>query len=148
MRRHVAVLLLLAACPAGSPSSITPTLPGDGTAHVAQPTDPTKGSKDDPWAGRTDLITAPAAQPPAKLDLPEIQRFTLPNGLAVMVIPDAHLPLVSMQMAVRAGRGDEPHAKLGVAEFEKVTAADVERVVKKYMAPERATVVVIPPKGS
>ncbi len=33
-----------------------------------------------------------------------------------------------------------------VEEIEKVTAADVSRVVKQYMAPELATVVVIPPK--
>ena len=31
--------------------------------------------------------------------------------------------------------------------IEKVTAADVQRVVKQYMTPDRATVVVIPPKG-
>lgn len=31
--------------------------------------------------------------------------------------------------------------------IEKVTAADVARVVKQYMAPDRATIVVIPPKG-
>lgn len=131
MRRHVALLLVLAGCPAGSPSSITPTLPGDGTAHVAQPTDPTRTGKDDPWANRTDLIAAPAAQPPAKLDLPEIQRFTLPNGLTVMVIADSHLPLISMQMAVRAGRGDEPHSKLGVAEF---TANMLVKGTKKHDA--------------
>ncbi len=34
-----------------------------------------------------------------------------------------------------------------VESIEKVTAADVQRVVKQYMAPDRATVVVIPPKG-
>jgi len=44
--------------------------------------------------------------------------------------------------------GDSGQWVKDIAEFEKVTAADVERVVKKYMAPERATVVVIPPKGS
>lgn len=34
-----------------------------------------------------------------------------------------------------------------VDSIEKVTAADVQRVVKQYMAPDRATIVVIPPKG-
>jgi hypothetical protein len=32
-----------------------------------------------------------------------------------------------------------------LAEFEKITAADVQRVVKSYLAPSRATVVIIPP---
>ena len=34
-----------------------------------------------------------------------------------------------------------------VDSIEKVTAADVQRVVKQYMAADRATIVVIPPKG-
>ncbi len=31
--------------------------------------------------------------------------------------------------------------------IEKVTAADVQRVVKQYMNPDNATIVIIPPKG-
>ncbi|MBL0214430.1 MAG: insulinase family protein [Myxococcales bacterium] len=34
-----------------------------------------------------------------------------------------------------------------VDQIEKVTVADVQRVVKQYMSPDRATIVVIPPKG-
>ena len=34
-----------------------------------------------------------------------------------------------------------------VDEIEKVTAADVKRVVKQYFAADKATIVVIPPKG-
>jgi zinc protease len=34
-----------------------------------------------------------------------------------------------------------------VDQIEKVTTADVQRVVKRYMTPELATIVVIPPKG-
>jgi zinc protease len=43
--------------------------------------------------------------------------------------------------------GDSTMFMRDVDELEKVTAADVTRVVKKYLAPENATVVVIPPKG-
>jgi zinc protease len=44
---------------------------------------------------------------------------------------------------------DDPTAWVrDIDEIEKVTAADVGRVVKKYMVPDRATVVVIPPKGA
>jgi zinc protease len=32
--------------------------------------------------------------------------------------------------------------------FEKITSADLARVAKKYLTPERATVVVVPPKGA
>jgi zinc protease len=43
--------------------------------------------------------------------------------------------------------GDPSQFMRDVDEIEKVTAADVERVIKQYMQPDRATVVVIPPKG-
>ena len=32
--------------------------------------------------------------------------------------------------------------------FEKLTAADIARVARTYLVPERATVVVVPPKGA
>src|SRR5207245_7329414 len=51
------------------------------------------------------------------LELPPVERFTLANGLQVMVVRDARLPVVSMQLAIKAGRADEPRAHLGIAEF-------------------------------
>jgi zinc protease len=55
-------------------------------------------------------------------------------------------------LATQIGRswiltGDGTQWTRDLAEFEKVTAADVSRVVKKYMDPKHATIVVIPPKG-
>jgi zinc protease len=44
--------------------------------------------------------------------------------------------------------GDPSRFMRDVDEIEKVTAADVKRVVKQYLGPDRATVVVIPPKGA
>lgn len=44
--------------------------------------------------------------------------------------------------------GDSTMFMRDVDEIEKVNAADVRRVVKKYMTPENATVVIIPPKGA
>ena len=44
--------------------------------------------------------------------------------------------------------GDATMFMRDVEEIEKVTAADVSRVVKKYLGPEASTVVVIPPKGA
>jgi zinc protease len=119
MRRLVtlsALALLAAACGPRSTTPVTPILPGDGDAHVAKPTDPVEAGRD-PWAGRTDLVRTPPPAPPAPLALPPIERFTLKNGLRVFVIKDERLPTVGMQLAVVAGRADEPRARLGVAAF-------------------------------
>lgn len=115
MKRVLVSLLCLAACgPKPAPAPV-PTLPGDGDANITKPTAaPTTGT--DPWAGRTDLITAPAAKPPAAVELPQIDALTLSNGLQVFVIKSDRLPVVSMQLAIKAGRMHEPRARLGVAE--------------------------------
>ncbi len=44
--------------------------------------------------------------------------------------------------------GDPGAFMRDIDEIEKVTSADVSRVLKKYMAPDMATVVVIPPRGA
>ena len=44
--------------------------------------------------------------------------------------------------------GDPAQFTHDVDAIEQVTAADVQRVVKQYLAPDRATVVVIPPPGA
>ncbi len=113
----VFALCMLAACgPKPKPAPI-PVLPGDGDANVAKPPPlPTTAKADDPWAGKTDLIAPPAAQAPAKVDLPPIDEFKLSNGLQVYVIKSDRMPVMSMQLAIRAGRMDEPRARLGVAE--------------------------------
>lgn len=109
--------LAAAACgPKPTPIPI-PLLPGDGDSHVAKPPAPAKPTANDPWAGRTDLIVAPAPPPPAAVELPPIETFTLANGLSVFVVKSDRLPVVSLQLAVRAGRMHEPRARLGVAEI-------------------------------
>ncbi len=117
MKRLLIVSTLLAACgPKPQPTQVA-TLPGDGDTHVVKPTTgPTKQGSTDPWANRTDLIIAPAPSAPAKLELPPIEEITLKNGLKVFAIKNARLPVVSMQLAIRAGRMQEPRARLGVAE--------------------------------
>jgi zinc protease len=115
--RALLALALIAACgPKPAPLAI-PKLPGDGDANVAKPpATPTKSAEDDPWVGKTDLITPPAPKKPAKVELPKLEEFKLSNGLTVFVIVTDRLPVVSMQLAVRAGRMQEPRARLGVAE--------------------------------
>jgi zinc protease len=115
--KKLLLVLIAAACgPKPAPLAV-PRLPGDGDANVAKP--PAASNKavvDDPWAGKTDLIAAPEAKKPHKLELPRISEFKLANGLAVYVIESKRLPVVSMQLAVRAGRVQEPRARLGVSE--------------------------------
>jgi zinc protease len=118
MRANLVPLLVaaLAACGPKSTSPVTPILPGDGDANTAKPGDGNKKDGKDAWAGK-DLIDTPKTQPPAALDLPAIERFTLDNGLQVMVIASDRLPVVSVQLMVKAGRAEEPKAKIGLSGF-------------------------------
>lgn len=116
MKRALLAAMFVAACgPKPAPTAV-PVLPGDGDANVAKPPAVKPASAPDAWSGKTDLITAPAAAAPAPVELPKIDEWKLANGLQVYVIKSDRLPVVSFQMAIRAGRMHEPRARLGVAE--------------------------------
>jgi predicted Zn-dependent peptidase len=118
MTHRLLVLVVLAACGAkAAPPPPIPMLPGDGDAHVAKPPPVKPPAPADPWTGRGDLIVAPAPPPPAAIELPKIEEFKLSNGLAVYAVKLDHLPVVAMQLAVRAGRMHEPRSRLGVSEL-------------------------------
>jgi zinc protease len=72
---------------------------------------------DDPWAGRTDLLQPPPFKPSTKVDLGKVVRFTLPNGLRVIVVPRPTSPTISVMLALRAGDVDAPLAQAGLATF-------------------------------
>jgi zinc protease len=111
------LLCFIAACTPKPPAIPVPVLPGDGDANVAKPVaPPSKATADDPWAGHTDLIAVPAFVEPPKIELPHIDEVKLSNGLDVIMIKSDRLPVVSMQLAIKAGRMDEPRARLGVSE--------------------------------
>jgi zinc protease len=115
--RHLLLAALLVACgPKPKPAPFA-TLPGDGDKNVAKPSTDVKPTVNDAWAGRPDLIKPPAPKPPAAVELPAIDTFKLANGLEVFVIKNDRLPVVSMQLAIKAGRMHEPRSRLGVAEF-------------------------------
>lgn len=116
MRVLAAMAFLVACGPKPTPAPI-PVLPGDGDSHVAKPPAITKPAIPDPWAGKTDLIAAPAPKAATPVELPAIESYKLANGLQVHVVKSDRLPVVSMQVAVRAGRMHEPQARLGVAEI-------------------------------
>ena len=93
----LALVGAVAACGPGPARDIIPTLPVDGDAHTAKP--PAEAAPPpvrDPW-DRKDLITAPTAPAPTAITLPPIDRFTLANGLQVIVVTNPELPVVSMQ---------------------------------------------------
>jgi zinc protease len=119
IRRLLAVSLLVAACGPAPVREVIPRLPGDGTANVeAPPTDePPRPAAKDPWSARTDLIAAPPPATPAPIKLPPVERWKLPNGLEIVAIKDSRLPTLSMRLAIKAGRAEEPLARIGIAEL-------------------------------
>lgn len=117
LRILLASLFAVAACGPSTHTNIIPTLPGDGSDNTARPGDGSDAPEPDPWEGRTDLIETPEAKPPAKLQLPPIERFTLNNGLEVIVVKSDELPTVSMQLAIKAGRADATRGRTGIERF-------------------------------
>jgi zinc protease len=110
---------LLVSC-GGSQSSLdAPGLPGDGTANLSPNTAAAVRGEDpviDLWEGK-DLIEAPRAKAPAALPLPEIQHFTLKNGLQVIAVQDSSLPVTTLQVAIKAGKQNSKREKVGLADF-------------------------------
>lgn len=109
----------LTGCPSSTQVETVPRLPGEGNDNTAKPREGAgeTGKAADPWAGRTDLITPPAPVAPRALELPPIERFTLKNGLEVILVRNESLPLFGMQLAIKAGSLDAPRDKAGLAEL-------------------------------
>src|SRR5438876_332215 len=115
--RTLALAALVGGCVSPAPSK-PPATPASARAETETKAAPPKASPPlEYWAGRKDLIHAPAPPRPAELALPPIQRFTLKNGLEVVVVPRKELPVVSFGIAVQAGGYDEPRDNLGVSDF-------------------------------
>ncbi|HXU01072.1 MAG TPA: pitrilysin family protein [Polyangia bacterium] len=106
---------------AGCASAPSPTPAAPPPVASAPPTPPPNAPAAKPpadfWANRTDLIRAPAPPKPTELALPPVHRFTLKNGLQVIVVPRKELPVVSFGIAVQAGGYDEDRENLGVSDF-------------------------------
>lgn len=60
---------------------------------------------------------APAPLPPRPIHLPTAFETTLPNGLAVVVVADTRLPLVSYRLAFRAGDAHDPKELPGLTDL-------------------------------
>lgn len=74
-------------------------------------------------AQKPDRSKPPELGPPPTLNLPPIQRFTLSNGLSVVMMEKHQVPLVQMNLLVRAGTAMDPEDKRGLA---SMTAAMME----------------------
>jgi zinc protease len=64
---------------------------------------------------RADRSQPPALEPTPKLNLGPIQQNRLSNGLSVWLLEAHEVPLVQVNLLVRAGGGDDPRGKFGVA---------------------------------
>ena len=64
---------------------------------------------------RPDRSKPPALGLAPQLSLPQIQKRMLSNGLPVWLIEAHEVPLVQVSLLVKAGAGDDPPAKFGVA---------------------------------
>ena len=62
-----------------------------------------------------DRSVAPKPGPLPTIKLPEIQRRTLSNGLAVLIVPLHKVPVVHTTLVVKSGAGADPRGKYGVA---------------------------------
>lgn len=72
---------------------------------------------------KPDRSKPPELGPPPSLQLPEIQRFTLSNGLAVVLMEKHQVPLVQVNLMVNAGTAHDPADQRGLA---SITAAMME----------------------
>jgi predicted Zn-dependent peptidase len=64
---------------------------------------------------RPDRSKPPALGPAPRLELPVIQKRQLSNGLAVWIVEAHEVPLAQVTLLVRAGSGDDPAGRFGVA---------------------------------
>jgi len=116
--RQFAIFLLLAGCASSPPPAPPATPPASVQVQYENVPGAPKGKPNvEYWAGRKDLIRSPAPPKPAELALPPVQRFTLKNGLQVIVVPRKDLPVVSFGIAIQAGGYDEQRDHLGVSDF-------------------------------
>lgn len=65
----------------------------------------------------TPAPAAATATKPAPTTAGKISTFTLPNGLAVVVVPDHRAPVVTHMIWYKAGSADEPPGKSGIAHY-------------------------------
>jgi predicted Zn-dependent peptidase len=61
--------------------------------------------------------TPPAGGPPKPFHIPQIQKFTLPNGLHVSMVPYGSIPKVEVSVVVRVGNLNESASQVWLADI-------------------------------
>ena len=70
-----------------------------------------------PAAAQTDRSAAPKPGPAPTVRLPDILKRALPNGLPVWIVEHHEVPVVQVDLIVRAGSAADPAGKYGLASF-------------------------------
>jgi zinc protease len=93
-------------------------LPGKKIVPPAPPTPPAPTDKEaaieskEPWRN-----TVPGAGAAPVVKLPMAKRFSLPNGLTVLVVESHRLPVVSSTLVLRSGSAQDPENLPGLAGY-------------------------------
>jgi len=66
-------------------------------------------------AQEVDRTKPPALPPPKSLKLPQLERFELSNGLKVILMEKHNVPLIQLNVIIKAGTIDDPQQKDGLA---------------------------------
>jgi zinc protease len=91
-------------------------------------------------AGAVFAVAALAVAVPEAAGEPRASRFTLANGMEVVVIPDHRAPVVTHMVWYKVGAADEPPGKSGIAHFlehlmfkgtEKLAPGEFSRIVAR-----------------
>src|ERR1041385_7741632 len=69
------------------------------------------------FAQSTEKQTPPAGSAPRAFKLPKVEKFTLPNGLQVTLVPFGSIPKVMIDVTVRAGNLNESAQQIWLADF-------------------------------
>ena len=127
-RPLVALLAAAAACGGHAPAVTVPAPPPTG--HEAAAPQPLPATAEKPMpepvtqtAQPQDLVFPdepfrahqPPAGPPHAFKLPKVQTFTLPGGIAVYLVEQHALPIVSMDLNFDGGAITDPKGKEGLA---------------------------------
>jgi predicted Zn-dependent peptidase len=81
--------------------------------------------------GALDRTKPPALGAAPQLNLPQIQKRALSNGVAVWLVAAHEVPLVQINLVLKSGAGDDPAGKFGIA---SLTAAMLDEGAGKRTA--------------